>query len=139
MEALLNAFWLLIAFASFGFWLRQRPPAVKKREARAHCSPSFVYLACFLLLLFPSVSVSDDFQAQQAVLNDSDCRGPVLKDRACPLESASSSKQAGVAGTIPPRSHAPSGTVIAWFATTKLRFSVVAFPTPAPGRAPPCC
>jgi hypothetical protein len=65
MEALLNIVWFLIAAGSFiaSIWVVPRD--------RRHLLPQLVTLLCVLILLFPTISITDDLQAETFVVEHS--------------------------------------------------------------------
>ena len=78
LEVLLNTVWLLVAIGAFLFWQtigRDRAPArhIAGRSCRV------VALATALILLFPSISLTDDLHQEQAVMED--CTRSVMKAR----------------------------------------------------------
>jgi hypothetical protein len=78
LEVVLNIVWLLIALAAFLFW---RPKGRETASARGLVG-SFcrvVSLTTALVLLFPTISVTDDLHQEQAVMED--CSRSILKAR----------------------------------------------------------
>lgn len=67
MEVALNAFWLLVALASFLVWAPGKPRG-GGRSASAH---RLVVLACALFFLFPVISLTDDLHGEQPLVEDS--------------------------------------------------------------------
>jgi hypothetical protein len=68
MEVILNAAWLIIAVASYGFLashLANRGPEYVRGIGRFR---SIIALGCALALLFPVISLSDDLQEMQAAV-----------------------------------------------------------------------
>jgi hypothetical protein len=66
METLLNAVWLIVAFAAFvrlAAWARAEPD--RRRVAAA-----FVATACVVALLFPIISITDDLAASIAAIEE---------------------------------------------------------------------
>jgi hypothetical protein len=59
MELLLNTFWLVIAAAALGIWIRQWRRGAKRRDLPL---PLFA-LGCVLVLLLPVISATDDLHA----------------------------------------------------------------------------
>lgn len=70
MEVALNTLWLLIAIGAFLFW---RTLGCGRAPARRTAGSSYrvVALASALILLFPSISLTDDLHQEQAVMEDS--------------------------------------------------------------------
>ena len=60
MVRVLDIFWLLLVAPSFCMWIRRRPDLTRGRF--------IIAVTCFLVLLFPVISASDDLQvaAQEA-------------------------------------------------------------------------
>ena len=65
MELLLNIFWVLLAGTAVAAFLVSTPARLKQFLL------AFGALCCALLLLFPSISVSDDLHVQAVVTEDS--------------------------------------------------------------------
>ncbi len=71
MELVLNAFWLLLALASLGFWQRQRSHSKSGSRRRSESLRGLIALGCALAVLFPVISLTDDLHGEQAVMEDS--------------------------------------------------------------------
>ncbi len=88
MELLLNAIWLLLATAAFGFWLHR-----KRSGVRAHAGlHGLLVVGCVVILLFPVISMTDDLHYQQFAIEDaSGSYKKIIKPadvKKCPLHSA---------------------------------------------------
>jgi len=69
MESLFNLAWMLVAMASFGFWLKRGQRTSNGRRS------SLLGLAMLVVILFPVISVSDDlWSAQNPAETDSSYR-----------------------------------------------------------------
>ncbi len=79
MELALNAFWLLVALASFLLWWRRKPHAARGRRQLCDSLRRLATLACALALLFPVISVTDDLHGEQPLAEDSSTSQRVLK------------------------------------------------------------
>ncbi len=69
MEFALNLLWLVLALLSLAFWQRFRGVAFYRQ--RHWWGGGLLALGCALAVLFPVISVSDDLQTAQAILEDS--------------------------------------------------------------------
>jgi hypothetical protein len=77
MEVLLNTIWLVVAIAAVGMWLATGYAGVRHHPGKAL---RFLALVCALILLFPSISLTDDLHEAQAVMEESS--RAVMKARA---------------------------------------------------------
>jgi hypothetical protein len=68
---LLDIFWLLLVAPSFCLWIRRRPDLTRGRFV--------VAITCFLVLLFPVISASDDLRAAAQEVEESGPSKPNLK------------------------------------------------------------
>jgi hypothetical protein len=79
MEFAFNAFWGLVALASFWLW---RPQAARAwGRCQHHYGPIFrvATLACALVVLFPVISLTDDLHGEQPLAEDSSAPLRILK------------------------------------------------------------
>lgn len=67
MEIVLNAFWFVLALASFGLWWRCGLHSEPGRGARFD---GWVALCCILFILFPAISMTDDLHADLLVMEE---------------------------------------------------------------------
>lgn len=67
MELVLNAFWFVLALASFGLWWRRGLRCGPGYGARFH---GLVALCCVLFILFPAISMTDDLHADLLVMEE---------------------------------------------------------------------
>lgn len=65
MDAVLNACWALISLAGLCLWVFRWFRVATQRQPHSNTRHSFLYLVCFLLFLFPSISASDDLLVEQ--------------------------------------------------------------------------
>ena len=73
LELVFNSLWIMLALAAIHGW-RQQPADHRIRVGHV---PTFVALLCALLLLFPSVSISDDLHPADQAMED--CTKRTLK------------------------------------------------------------
>ena len=137
MEAVLNACWALIALASLCLWLRQLSRLRARGQVRALPLDAFLNLVCALALLFPAVSISDDFQVQQALIEDSDFVGRVLRSSADHPGSLTSGKHPTPTGIIPSRLSEQERLAVGWVSSTQVPRSSVVLASLSAGRDPP--
>jgi hypothetical protein len=79
LEVVLNIVWLLIAIGAFLFWRpKGRGTALARGVVGTICR--VVSLTTALVLLFPTISVTDDLHQEQAVMED--CTRSIQKARA---------------------------------------------------------
>ena len=137
METFLNLVWLAVALAAIGLW--------RFRWARSRRHPSYssrmetAAMVCFLALLFPVISLTDDLHPETAVVDAASGKrnACLIAASACHVRSA----------TITPGSHIAQGTIVSPFVAAQLA-SVVHTPlsalqnlawiaSGASGRSPP--
>jgi len=99
MELSLNLLWLLLAIASFAFFLRSGD---RQSLACSHSLRRILALACALVIFFPIISLTDDLHAAQVVMEDSN-----------PVKRMSKSSGAPGAASNPGRSSLPFMVVAA--------------------------
>src|SRR5271157_3435211 len=68
MESFLNLCWVVLSAAALVVWVRQG------KHARARQCPRLVALLCFLSLMFPVISVTDDLHPIAQAVEDSSKR-----------------------------------------------------------------
>ena len=124
VELTFNLIWLAIALCAAGYWLRCASP--QKRAVGT--ALGLLVVGCALLLLFPSVSLSDDLCAASLALEDANASA--RKAHPVPLQH-----HFLVASPAP--ALAPSFTAIEWMPESKR--AIVQSPAVAlrAGRAPP--
>jgi hypothetical protein len=71
MELLLNLLWVSIASGALAAWHLHRVQSSSVGRRRREVPHEFVALGIALLLLFPSISITDDLHAEQAVMEES--------------------------------------------------------------------
>ena len=71
MEVILNFLWLSVAVGAFGLWRARKLRGQGKRPAQWELIPEVLALGCALILLFPSISLTDDLHAAQAIMEES--------------------------------------------------------------------
>lgn len=133
MEAALNLGWLLLALASLCLWFRGRHNFAPVGRPLAALLP----LICALTLLFPAVSASDNFLAEQARQDGEDCSLPAFKSCAPDSDAAIAGKRPALTGIFPPRCSPPGGSVVAWLLFAGTPSSTVLLAHSPTGRAPP--
>ena len=95
MELLLNLVWITLALGgSLAFEQRRRASA---RIAQLPYLKALIVLACVIVLLFPTVSASDDLRPTQAVLEEATKR---IQHVSGPLPQAQSSPFSGMLSVL---------------------------------------
>jgi hypothetical protein len=69
LEALLNLFWLILALAALALWATRRGRA--RLKSRFSPCIEVVALVCVLVLLFFSISLTDDLHSEIILITDS--------------------------------------------------------------------
>ena len=131
MEILLNSLWLLVAMGAFLFWQAEGEEGTARRREHNRRF-RLLALACALILLFPTISLTDDLHAEQAVMEDSS--RSVMKARQLAQGGRSSFPTLLVA--IPDHASAPL-VVTARVARNEPRVPRLNRMSPCESRAPP--
>jgi len=106
MEGTLNLLWLVIAAAALVVWRAQW-----SRSWRRFAPLGAVALGCVLVMLFPEISITDDLNAEQAVMEESS--RATLKGRHAAERCLSAGKQ-----TVHFAAHIHPGLpAVAWIVT----------------------
>jgi hypothetical protein len=71
MELWLNIFWLSLSLGAFALWFPRKAPSSACGARNNGFLPTFAMLALVLVILFPSISLTDDLHAEQAVMEES--------------------------------------------------------------------
>lgn len=71
MELWLNIFWFLLSLGAFALWLPRKDPSSARGARPGGCLRTSTMLALALVVLFPSISLTDDLHAEQAVMEES--------------------------------------------------------------------
>jgi hypothetical protein len=138
MELALNLFWFLLALASLAAWFRRKPGARLGPRRRAAWLRGLVALSYALVILFFSISVTDDLNAEAAVLEETKSCQQGCKDG----DSRHDTSNSGKLKAPPPAITCPEfvflrGQSPVWMSFTDLRRDGVVRARSSKGRAPP--
>jgi hypothetical protein len=79
MELALNLVWAIIVAASYILLFRRFAIGVAGNASGASRAQCTIALTCFLAILFPVISLTDDLHEMQATAEEASTSGPVMK------------------------------------------------------------
>jgi hypothetical protein len=71
MELLFNTFWVVVSLGAFALWFPRKDSSSACGARNAERLQISAALAMALVILFPSISLSDDLHAENAVMEES--------------------------------------------------------------------
>lgn|SRR5579862_3266168 len=137
VELALNLAWTIIAAASYALLLRR----LATRGPEHACGPNrvqcIIALTCFLAILFPVISLTDDLHEMQATAEEACPCGALIKRCVASLSSTPAQTFHSI-----PFLFAPYPTNPTWVAVGRVADQLIRLATPdlqlsMPGRAPP--
>jgi hypothetical protein len=136
-ELALNLAWAIIAATSYALLFRRlgnRGAWGARGVSRVQC---IVALTCFLAILFPVISLTDDLHEMQATAEEASLSGAVIKRCAASLSSTPAQTSHSIVFVFTPFATKARWVVSGIVADLQLRPATPALHLSAPGRAPP--
>jgi hypothetical protein len=136
MELVFDLLWVLIVLVAYGWWFAHQSRGGQNIKAKAAMRGEIFVLGLALVILFPSISLSDDLHAENAVMEESS--RSVLKARQLTQKCLRAGKsltpltaiiRAGLSGAI--------GLVVSRVFPPEVPLIRSALVRPSQGRSPP--